>query len=128
MVWNIVLEGHVILWVEVTEGFLEWLRPSVRDALVAGIDPYADSVLTAEMQQRWLDELKRIETELQIQASTRIALKKPLPRVPAVRSTVQKTLVERELRNHPQAQKVSELRATLELALESGSTISALGD
>jgi hypothetical protein len=128
MIWNIVLNAEVVLWVKVGEDFLEWLRQEVRDPYVASIDPYRDICLKADMQQLWVAELKRVEVGLRTRIEESIVKEKQLPRDPQVRVRVLGELVDSRLQDHLQASKLTELKVALELALESGAIVSVLGD
>lgn len=128
MVWNIELRGDVLLWVEVREDFLEWLRRHVRDPAVAAMDPYGDTVLDQAMQERWRDELGRVASDLKAEARARVTASQRLPQDREAAGRVLDQLADRELRRTPFWERLTELKSAIELSIETRSTIRAIGD
>jgi hypothetical protein len=128
MVWNVIVNDQILLWIELHEDFLAWLHQEAHDSAVTSLDPYRDTELGAANQQRWLAELKRLEAELRTRMEERLVKEKHLPHDPQVRAQVLQALVERGLRHDPHAGKLIELIAACELALENNAAISVRGD
>ena len=111
-----------------SEEFLSWLLPQVDDSVVTQMDPYGDALLERSQQERWLRVLEGLRAAAEARMRAQHGARTRLPRDPQLQERILGELVARELEKEPRWRELSELQALLELALESGARVHALGD
>ncbi len=125
MDWCVKVDGKAQLHVHVDESFLGWLG---NQAPQLSVDPYRDMQLDTAALAFWRDELCLVGDRQAAALRTQLATRPDLPKDPEAREQVLASLVDRELGKDPHAATLKELLAAVELALETGGTISAFGD
>jgi hypothetical protein len=128
MLWELVSEGKVLLSIRVDHEFLDWLRARVSDHAVAQLDPFRDTTLNRQLQERWLTALRVVRQALDADIKAPIERRPRLPSNPDSRELIVQKLVKRELDRHPWWSLLNELITALELSVESGAVIRAFGD
>jgi hypothetical protein len=126
--WIVERDGKALLQIAVTDSFLDWFLPQVRDPVVRRMDPYGDAVLDSDAQQRWLTELRRVLAEARAERTAWHQARSHLPRDPEARQRILTQLVDRDLAKEPRHGELFEVEALVALALDSGAAVRALGD
>lgn len=111
-----------------TAEFLDWLAARTRDPVVAQLDPYRDTVLDAGQQSAWLRVLREVRSQAIAERLRHHEAHSRLPRDPAARAIVLDRLLGQDLARDAHHRTLDDLSALLELALDSGVSVQAVGD
>jgi hypothetical protein len=128
MDWSVEKDGGVLLRAVVSEEFLSWLLPQIRDPVVARMDPYQDAMLDRTLQESWLRALGTLRAAAEAGLRAHHTAHSRLPRDPQIQERILSELVAKELEREPRWRDLQEIQALLELALESGAVVRTIGD
>lgn len=118
----------ILLHVAVPAEFLEWLAAHSRDPAILQIDPYRDLTLDAAQQSSWLRALRDVRAGAAAALRRHHEDRSHLPRDPDARAGVLDRLLAVELSRDARHRTLDDLCALLELALDTGAEVRAIGD
>ena len=128
MDWSAQHGGEVLVRLTLPAEFLEWLSTRTRDPVVTLLDPYRDAVLDAGLQSHWLRVLREVGEQSIADRRRHHEAHSHLPRAPDARAAVLGHLLAQDVARDPHHRTLGDLRALLEIALESGASIRIVGD
>ncbi|MEQ8467756.1 hypothetical protein [Coleofasciculus sp. E1-EBD-02] len=128
MIWLAKSGSETPLQLEVGDDMLEWLKDQIDSYAIEQIDLYGDTVLDRKDQSQILKSLNFVFSQWSESLRKKYTTSTVLPRNPDVRECILKDLISKELRKHPYFQNLMELEAFLELSLELGFTVYAVGN
>jgi hypothetical protein len=128
MIWTVRIGNDDAAVVKVSDVLLNELIARLRDAEIKQIDPYRNVTLDRHALTHWQAELTRIMHDLHVEAGARLKQARHLPRAAPARELILNDWVERERADSRDFQDLQELVAAVEMALEGGGVIVAIGD
>lgn len=128
MVWNLIVAGKIAASLAVSDDFVDWLLPRLKDPRTRYLDPYADTRIGGAQLGVWIAEIERVAEELRIEARARAESRGRWPRDPDLRLRLIHEAAERALKTAPEYAKLGEVIAILQLAEQRAAHIDAIGD
>lgn len=128
MDWQIMQDGNVLLTIRIEDRILFFIRDNARSSIVKSFDPWKDSVIITDCQLVWLDELKKIRSQMQDEVKGNLGSKTKIPKDEDLYNQIILTKLDKNPNLFPCWKPLKEVEAFIEVALDMLSSIYCFTD